>query len=500
MASYDYDLVVIGGGPAGEKGAAQVAYFGLDETGNATRPGYKTALIEKEAEMGGACINTGTLASKTLRETSLFLSGAKARQLYKGLEFGFKRDITLADFMSRKIYVQEREWERARRNMEHHHVDRYQGTASIADANTVVVKKKSGEEQKLTARFILIATGSTPARPKDVPFNPDNVFDSDSILQMHALPKSMLVIGGGVIGSEYAGLFAALGIKVTLVHRSAKPLDFLDGEIVDAFTRSMRQQGVELMMEEQLDRVELQGKWVKTTLKSGKEVLAETLLFAAGRSGSTTGLGLEKLGIKTGKYGHIEGVKPPTYQTSVPNIYAAGDVIGPPALASTSMEQARMAMCHAFGLSYRKKKELPLLPMGIYTIPEISAAGETEEACKKQNISYVTGISKFGGHARGQIIGDTEGMIKLIFSVPEGKLLGVHVIGEMASELVHIGMAGLHFGGGIDYFIETVFNYPTLSDVYKYAAFDALGKLNRLREGARLAEEASKTRGAPQPV
>jgi NAD(P) transhydrogenase len=488
MSNYDFDLVVIGGGPAGEKGAAQAAYFGI-----------KTALIEKEPELGGACINTGTLASKTLRETSLFLSGAKARQLGYGIETTLKKDITLADFMFRKNYVQQREWERARLNLERHRITRVQGTASFIDANTVEVTKKSGATEKITGKIFLIATGSTPARPKDVPFNLENVFDSDTVLQMKALPKSMLVIGGGVIGSEYAGLFAALGIEVSLVHNGPRVLAFLDFEIIDAFMRAMSASGVELLMEDGLESCAVDGKWVKTKLKSGREITSEALLYAAGRSGNTAGLGLDKIGIKTGKYGHIEGVKAPTFQTSVPNIYAAGDVIGPPALASTSMEQARMAMCAAFNLHYRKKKDLPLLPMGIYTIPEISAAGMTEEECKKKNVPYVTGRNKFGMHARGQIIGDTEGMIKLIFSAPGaqtmdddgkpdfpegGKLLGVSVIGEMASELVHTGMACLHFGGGIDYFIESVFNYPTLSDVYKYAAFDALGQLNKLRGDA----------------
>jgi len=479
---------VIGGGPAGEKGAAQAAYFGV-----------KTALVEKETELGGACINTGTLASKTLRETSLFLSGAQARQLGYGIETSVKKNITLADFMYRRNYVQQREWERARHNLERHGIQRIIGAASFIDPNTLEIARKDGAKQTLTARIILIATGSTPARPKEIPFNPDNVFDSDTVLQMKHLPRSMVVIGGGVIGSEYAGLFAALGINVSLVHRTARLLEFLDFEIIDAFMRAIRSNGVELIMEDALEECSLDGKSVKVKLKSGKELAAESLLFAAGRSGNTTGLGLDKLGIKTGKYGHIENVKAPSFQTSVPNVYAAGDVIGPPALASTSMEQARMAMCHAFDLRYRKKQDLPLLPMGIYTIPEISAAGLTEEQCKSKNIPYVTGRNKFGQHARGQIIGDTEGMIKLIFSAPGaqtrddngqpdfpqgGKLLGLSVIGEMASELVHIGMACLHFAGGIDYFIESVFNYPTLSDVYKYAAFDALGQLNKLRGDA----------------
>jgi NAD(P) transhydrogenase len=469
---FDYELLVIGGGPAGEKGAAQAAYFG-----------HKTALVEKEAELGGACINTGTLASKTLRESALFLSGFKSRQLY-GIEASVKKDITLADFMYRKNYVQERERERARKNLERHDITRLMGSATFVDAHTVSVRTGTGDSQTVTADKILIATGSVPACPANIPFNPDNVFDSETVLQMRRLPGSVLVVGGGVIGCEYAGLFAALGLKVTLVHRSGRLLDFLDAELGEAFMNYMRQMGVELVMDDNLDKVELDGPSVVTTLKGGQRIASEALLYAAGRSGSTAGLGLERLGIKTGKYGHVEGFHPDTFQTNVPNVYAAGDVIGPPALAATSMEQARVAMCHAFDIRY-KQHVSNILPYGIYSIPEISGVGETEDSCRKKGIPYVAGRSKFGAHARGQIIGDTEGMIKLIFSAPDGRLLGAHVIGEMASELVHTAMACLHFGGGVQFFIDSVFNYPTLGDVYKYAAYDALGQLNRVREGTR---------------
>ncbi len=486
-AQYDYDLVVIGGGPAGEKGAAQAAYFG-----------HRTAIVEKEPQLGGACINTGTLASKTLRETSLFLSGAKARQLY-GLSTSVKKDITLADFMFRKNHVQQMEWQRARKNLERHNIDLIHGFAKFIDPHTIAVKSGDGKERRVTSNIFLVATGTTPARPENIPFNPENVFDSDSVLQMRELPKSMIVIGGGVIGSEYACVFAALGITVTLVHRGPRILEFLDSEITDALMNAMRTNGVSLFMQEEMETCTREGPNVKLRLKSGKEVIAESLLYAVGRAGNTAGMQLEQIGVAVNKRGQIENIKPPSYQTTVSNIYAAGDVIGVPALASTSMEQARMAMCHAFSLKYRKKQDLPLLPMGIYTIPEISSAGESEESCKQKQIPYVVGRSKFGQHARGHIIGDTEGMIKLIFSAPGattldeqkrpdfpdgGKLLGVHIVGEIASELVHTGMACLHFGGGIDYFIESVFNYPTLSDVYKYAAFDALGQLNKLRSPA----------------
>lgn len=475
MQQYDYDLVVIGGGPAGERGAAQAAYFG-----------HRTALVECQDELGGACINTGTLASKTLRESALFLSGAKTRQLY-GINTSVKRDITLADFMHRKNHVQQMERQRARANLARHKIDLINGFASFVDPHTISVKRRDGAgPRRVTSNVFLIATGTSPARPDSIPFNPDNVFDSDTVLEMRAIPKSMIVIGGGVIGCEYACLFAALGLQVCLVHRATRVMEFLDAELAEALMGAMRGAGVTLMMEEELESCTRDGDddggaGVRVKLKSGRDVVAESMLYAVGRAGNTAGMNLEALGIAVNKRGQIENVKPPGYQTSVPNIYAAGDVIGVPALASTSMEQARMAMCHAFELTYRKSKALPLLPMGIYTIPEISAAGESEESCQSKGIPYVVGRNRFGQHARGHIIGDADGMIKLLFSAPEGKLLGVHVIGEVASEIVHIGMACLHFGGGIDYFIESVFNYPTLSDVYKYAAFDALHKLNELR-------------------
>jgi NAD(P) transhydrogenase len=468
MGDFEYDLLVIGGGPAGEKGAAQAAYFG-----------YKTILIEKESQLGGACINTGTLASKTLRESALFLSGFKSRQLY-GLQANIKRDIPLADFMYRRNLVQERERERATENLRRHQIQQVHGHASLVDAHTVLVKTIDGTQRRITAKFILIATGSVPHRPSEIPFNPDTVFDSDTVLQMKNLPRSMLIIGGGVIGCEYACLFAALGIQVILVDGRDRLLPFLDSEITDLLTARMRELGIELATQDGLGAAHIEGNHVFVELKSGKEIVTESLLYVAGRSGNSMGLGLEKIGITIGKRGHVE-VNPITYQTIVSSVYAVGDVVGFPALASTSMEQARIAVCHAFDLKY-KTQLASLLPYGIYTIPEVSSVGDSEESCREKKIAFVVGKNRFGQHARGQIIGDLDGMIKLIVAVPSGKILGVHVIGEMASELVHVGQAAMHFEGTIDFFIQAVFNYPTLGDVYKYAAYDALGKLNELRK------------------
>src|SRR5947208_2930023 len=316
---HEYELLVIGGGPTGEKGAAQAAYFG-----------HRTALVEKEKELGGACINTGTLASKTLRESALFLSGAKARQLH-GLNTSVKSDITLPDFMYRKNYVQERERDRANRNLARHAIDRIQGVASFVDPHTVEVRSAGDQVRRLRAKNFLIATGSIPARPGNVPFDSTSVFDSDSVLEMQQIPKSMVVVGGGVIATEYAGLFAALGIKITLLHRGPRLMEFIDAEIIDALMKQMRAAGVEIVLNDQIESVKTDGSQVQTLLKTGTQLVTDSLLYAIGRCGNTAGLGLEKLGIAVGKYGHIEKFNPQTYQTSVANIYAARDVIGAPA-------------------------------------------------------------------------------------------------------------------------------------------------------------------------
>lgn len=471
---YDYDLVVIGGGPAGEKGAAQAAYFG-----------HKVALIEEYKAMGGACINWGTLASKTLRESALFLSGFRTRQLGEGMDVAFKADVSLGNFMHRQRMVQERMQEQAHKNMDApwHKVKRIHGRGRIEDAHTVIAKTAAGEE-KLTTKVILIATGSSPNRPKNIPFDGERVFDATTILEMKQLPKSMAVVGGGVIGSEYACLFRELGIDVHLVHAQPRALNsMLDSEIADVFMSRMAAKGIKLVMNDSVESVKVENGNVITKLKSGKDLTTETMLWAIGRDGNTDGVGLDKVGIAVNKYKNIASVDRITYQTSVPNIYAAGDVAGMEALASTSMEQARLAMCHAFNLKY-KTRLAPILPAGIYTIPEISFVGKTEQQCQKEGIPYVAGSDTYGRHGRGQIIGDTEGMVKLIFSATDGKLLGVHVIGEIASELAHIGMACLQYEGDIEFFISTCFNYPTLSDVYKYAAYHALGKLNKVRAAA----------------
>jgi NAD(P) transhydrogenase len=458
-----YDLVVIGSGPAGEKGAAQAAYFGK-----------KVALIEGEPHLGGAAANTGTLPSKTLRETALYLSGFRQRGLY-GIEANLRERATVRDFLRRERTVKETERLRVADNLERHHVDLYRGRARFTGGHQVEVA--GPDAALLTARCFLIATGSTPFRPQMFPFGSPGVYDSDTILDIETIPKSMAVAGGGVIGCEYACMFAALGIHVTLIETRDRLLTFLDDEIVGVLKERMTALGIEFRMPGSVLAVEPADGGYRLLLESKNDsVLAETILVASGRSGNTEGLGLEAAGVPAGKRGQLTVDE--HYRTAVPHIYAAGDVIGFPALASSSMEQARLAMCHAFDLKY-KTALAPILPYGIYTIPEVSAAGETEATAAAKGIDAVAGKASFAANARGQIIGDAHGFLKLVFARDGMRLIGTHVIGELASELVHIGLTAMLAGQGADLFIQTCYNYPTLSETYKYATYDAMGKNQR---------------------
>jgi NAD(P) transhydrogenase len=465
-----YDLVVIGSGPAGEKGGAQAAYFGK-----------KVALIEKGVHVGGACINTGTVPSKTLRETALYFSGLRQRGLY-GIDYSLKEGITIGDFMYRKDQVVVQERAKIRRNIANHHIDFYEGSAGILDPHTVEITPASGAAEKIKAEFILISTGSYPHRPADIPFDDKYVFDSDTILQMERIPKSMIVVGGGVIGSEYASIFTALGVKVSLIDGRERLLPFLDGEVSELLRAKLGSLGLQFYFQDRPQEITRKEGGVRMKLKSGRMVEAETALFAAGRRGNLKGLHLDQAGIQVNDRGYVE--VNPHYQTTVPNIYAAGDCIGFPALASTSMEQGRVAVCHAFGLTY-KQRVSSQLPMGVYTIPEISAIGETEETCKEKGIAYEVGRARYANNARGQIVGDLDGLLKLVFKREDRKLVGVHVIGENATELIHIGAMVMEGENRLEEFIDAVFNYPTLSEMYKYAAYDGLGNLagHKLREG-----------------
>ena len=465
-----FDLIVIGSGPAGEKGAAQAAYFGK-----------RVALIERRAELGGAGINTGTVPSKTLRESALYFSGLRQRGLY-GIDYSLREGLTVQDFMHHKDAVVSAERAKILANLAAHKIELISGAAQFEDAHTIQVVGQDEKKRTLRGEAILIATGSKPHRPPEIPFDDQFIFDSDSILKMERIPKSMVVVGGGVIGCEYASIFTAMGVEVSLVDGRDRLLPFLDAEISEQLRERLASLGVQFYFQERPKLTERTSTNIRMTLASGKTVEAETALFAAGRRGAVEGLELESAGLGVNPRGNIDVNE--HYQTDVKHIYAAGDVIGFPALASTSMEQGRVAMCHAFGFPY-KQRLASQLPMGIYTIPEISAVGETEESCREKKIEFAVGRAKYSNNARGQIIGDFAGMLKLIFRRPNKQLLGVQILGESATELIHLGLAVLEAGGTIDTFIELVFNYPTLSEMYKYAAYDGLGNLagHKLREG-----------------
>jgi NAD(P) transhydrogenase len=464
--AYDYDLVVIGSGPTGEKGAAQAAYFGK-----------KVAIIERQSELGGAGVNTGTLPSKTLRETALYLSGFAQRNLY-GVKFGISREgISVPQFMVHKDNVVNAEIQRIHKNLARHAIELVAGSARLVDGHTVDVELRAGGTRRITAEFILLAVGSSPRRPPGIPFDDPDVEDSDTILQLDRIPDTMTVVGGGVIGCEYASVFACLGVKVTLLEGRARLLGFLDFEITDLLTKRLRDMGIDIMLEDDVERlVDDPGPGVELETKSGRRFHAGKVLIAAGRIGNVQGLGLEAVGVQVDDRKRV--IVDKHFRTTVPSVYAAGDVIGFPALASTGMEQGRVAMCHAFDLKYKQEVD-EHLPYGLYTIPEVGSVGLSEEDCKKAGIDYEVGRAWFRDNARGQIVGDVEGVCKLVFRADDRRLLGVHIMGEKATELVHVGQACMHFGGTIDYFIQVVFNYPTLSDSYKYAAYDGLGRLAR---------------------
>jgi NAD(P) transhydrogenase len=468
-----YDLIVIGSGPAGEKGAAQAAYFGK-----------RVALIEREPVAGGACVNTGTIPSKTLRESALHLSGFRQRGFRDAVDVTMK-SISIDDFMYRKQLVLEREWRRIDENLRRHNVDYYEGRARFLSPTQVEVTNALGTET-LEGKIVLIATGSSPHRPDSVPFDDECVCDSDTILRIGKIPASLAVVGAGVIGCEYASIFAALGVEVHLIDARSTLLPHMDREIVRVLLGEMQTRlGVTLHLACEVQTIEKCDGKVSLTLRNGTCIVIDTVLYAAGRSSNVGDLNLDGIGVKTGNRGLV--LVNEHYQTSVPNIYAAGDVIGFPALASTSMEQARVAMVHAFDLKY-KTKVAGLLPYGIYTIPELSTAGMTEEECRAKGMAYEVGRAYFRNNARGQIIGDTKGLIKLVFDPESLKILGVHIVGENASELLHIGMMVMQFGGTINAFIDSVFNFPTLSDTYKYAAYDGLGNVARKRAAPALQE------------
>jgi len=455
-----YDLIVIGSGPAGESAAVHAAYLGKH-----------VALIEKEDYLGGAAANTGTIPSKTLREAALHLAGLRRRGLrHPGLTQNSSWSVE--EFLFRKEMVRNSERARISANIHHHTIERLQGIASFKDDRTLILD--GPEPRTLSAGRILIATGSRPARPGMFRFEEDDVYDSDSITQISALPPSMVIVGGGIIGVEYACLFAALGVRVTLVNSRGRILPFLDSEIAQLLIGSMRAMGIELEFNSKVQSVKrVDAGWLLRT-DSDKSFEGTCLLVTAGRRSNVEALHLENTGIRPGEKGLIPVNA--HYQTSVPHIYAAGDVIGFPALASTSTEQGRLAIRHAFQAGPAKPVGSSL-PYGIYTIPECSMAGATEPFLQDKNIPYVVGRARYSNSARGKMIGDDLGRMKLIFRKPDLKLIGIHIIGEQATELVHLGLAAMKMKADIRLFLESCYNYPTLSEMYRYAAYDALDQL-----------------------
>ncbi len=462
MTEKHYDLVVIGSGPAGEKAAIE-----------ASKMRKRTAIIERHSVQGGVCIHTGTIPSKTLRETVVYISGLKRRTVY-GLMEGMKPNVTVRELMYRKGQVIEQELDVIKQNMARYRIEVIQGTGRIADPKTVIVIDRQNQETALKADVIIISTGTRPWHPPHINFDDRYIYDGESILDLDELPRSLTIIGGGVIGCEYASIFSNIGVKVTIVDDRERLLSFLDHEIVDNLMFLMRKQRITLVLGDGSKEVFVEDDKVVTVTKSGRRVVSDRLLYAAGRTGNTENLGLSELGIETDKRGNIK--VDDMYRTKVPNIYAVGDVIGFPSLASTSMDQGRLAAIHAFKQGDTSCINT-LLPFGIWTIPEVSIVGESEEMLSAAGQKYEVGVCRFFELARGQIINDHDGMLKIIFNPDTLRLLGVHIVGEKANELIHIGQAVMVHGGTLHYFLDTVFNYPTLAEGYKTAAMDGFARL-----------------------
>jgi NAD(P) transhydrogenase len=466
MPEFDYDMLVIGSGPAGHHAAIQAAKLGK-----------KVAVAERKGVVGGVCINLGTIPSKTLREAVLYLSGYRERDLY-GESYTVKQNITKDDLLFRTQHVISHEIDVSRHQLLRNRVELINAEASFVDPHRVRLNfiNEAGSRD-VTAAYVVIAVGATATKDPHIPFDGRLIFTSDEILSLDQLPRSLTVVGAGVIGCEYASIFAALGIRVTLIDMRPCLLPFVDGEIVEALAYHLRNNRVTLWLNEKVHGIEPheseQGGGVVIHLASGKKIFSEKALYSIGRTGATERLNLAAAGLSADDRGRLKVNE--HYQTSQSHIYAAGDVIGFPSLASISMEQGRMASCHAFGVETASVPEL--FPYGIYTIPEISMVGRTEETLTEQAVPYEVGKAQYKETARGQIIGDVTGLLKLVFHLETRELLGVHIMGDGASDLVHIGQAVLAFGGKVDYFVNTVFNYPTLAECYKNAAFDGINRL-----------------------
>lgn len=463
----EYDMVVIGSGPGGQKAAIASAKLGKS-----------VAIIERGQMLGGVCVQTGTIPSKTLREAVLYLTGMSQRELY-GASYRVKEKITPADLLARTQHVIGKEVDVVRNQLMRNRIDLLTGHGRFLDPHTIEIEDPSRREKlTISGKYVVIATGTRPARPSGVEFDEDRVLDSDGILDLKTLPTSMVVVGAGVIGIEYASMFAALGTKVTVVEKRGDMLDFCDPEVVEALKFHLRDLAVTFRFGEEVTAVDVGSAGTVTTLASGKQIPAETVMYSAGRQGQTDHLDLHNAELEADNRGRI--FVDDFFQTKVPHIYAVGDVIGFPALAATSMEQGRLAAYHAFGEPTEGITELQ--PIGIYSIPEVSYVGATEVELTKDAIPYEVGMARYRELARGQIAGDSYGMLKLLVSTDDLKLLGVHIFGTSATEMVHIGQAVMGCGGTVEYLVDAVFNYPTFSEAYKVAALDVMNKVRALNQ------------------
>jgi NAD(P) transhydrogenase len=459
---HSYDLVVVGSGPAGRRAAIQAAKLSK-----------KVLVVEKGTRVGGVSVHTGTIPSKTLRETALNLTGWRERGFY-GRAYRVKQEISASDLRRRLLITLDHEVDVLEHQFSRNRVHQMRGQARFVDAHTLEVTKDDGEVVRVDSQSILLAVGTKPFRPAHIPFDGKSIVDSDEILEIEGLPRSLIVIGAGVIGIEYATIFSALDTAVTVVESRDTMLDFIDKEIVDDFSYQLRDRNMKLIFGQAIETVEKDGNRCHVTLENGRRLSAEMVLFAAGRVGATETLDLSNCGLEADKRGRLV-VDQNTFQTAVPNIYAAGDVVGFPSLASTSMEQGRIAARHAVGVPAIEPPKF--FPYGIYAVPEISTCGFTEEEVIERKIPYECGIAHFRETSRGHIMGLDTGLLKMIFSLKTRRLLGAHIVGEGATELIHIGQAVLNLKGTVDYFVENTFNYPTLAEAYKIAGLDAWNRM-----------------------
>ena len=463
--SAEYDLVVVGSGPAGQRAAVQGAKLGRN-----------IALVERHVALGGACVNTGTIPSKTIREAILYLTGLNQRAIY-GQSYRLKESVSITDIALRTRHVVEREREIIRDQLLRNRVSILDGCARFVEPHRLAIDGRDGETRHVTATHVVIATGSTPAHPSEIAFNKTTILDSDDIvLRLAELPTTIVVVGAGVIGIEFASMFAALGSKVTVVDARSTMLDFCDPEIVEGLRYHLRELNVIFRFGERVVRVEERGNGTLTSLESGKLLPADVVFYSAGRQGAVADLDLANAGLEADERGRISVDE--SFRTAVPHIYAVGDVVGFPNLASASAEQGRLAACDIFGILTSGAEAL--LPIGIYSIPEISFVGKTETELTEAMTPYEVGIAHYRELARGQILGESHGLVKLLVSPDDRKLLGVHAFGAGATEVVHIGQAVMGLGGTIDYLVDAVFNYPTFAEAYKVAALDALNKLRAI--------------------